>query len=287
MAPPPSPSLPLGERLKQLAQRLQFGWFVGHLALVLAVFRYLLSVLTFNSTSRMAQASYRFAFIAAAATYGIVVYKSHIARGDMKGNVPALVMKLAGDENVQYLLIALVWLYARQITIAVLPFAIYSFFHVATFTRSHLIPTIQPPKEPEPGAGSPSRQGAKQSPLSESIGCFIKQYYDTSMALVASLELSVLIRLTGTALTFSSGSWVLLAVYFMFFRSRYTSSKYVQGVVAHSSQRIEASISHQSTPPVVRQGWQVFKDFARRVYEFTDVNRYIGAYSPAGAKKPQ
>ncbi|KMU92327.1 endoplasmic reticulum protein [Coccidioides immitis H538.4] len=170
MAPPPSPSLPLGERLKQLAQRLQFGWFVGHLALVLAVFRYLLSVLTFNSTSRMAQASYRFAFIAAAATYGIVVYKSHIARGDMKGNVPALVMKLAGDENVQYLLIALVWLYARQITIAVLPFAIYSFFHVATFTRSHLIPTIQPPKEPEPGAGSPSRQGAKQSPLWCSLG---------------------------------------------------------------------------------------------------------------------
>ncbi|EEP81523.1 conserved hypothetical protein [Uncinocarpus reesii 1704] len=287
MAPPPPSSLPLGERLKQLAQRLQFGWFIGHLTLVLAVFRYLLSALTFNSTSGMAQASYRFAFIAAAATYGIVIYKSHIARGDLRGGAPAIIMKLAGDENMLYLLIALVWLYSRQITIAVLPFGIYSFFHVATFTRSHLIPTIQPPTEVNAEGSSQSRQGAKQSPLSESIGHFIKRYYDSSMALVASLELVLLIRLIGTALTFSSGSWVLLVLYFSFFRARYAGSKYVQGIVAHASQRVEVAISHQNTPPAVRQGWQVFKDFVRRVYEVTDTSRYIGGQTGPGAKKAQ
>ncbi|WEW57151.1 Transmembrane nucleoporin [Emydomyces testavorans] len=265
----------------------RFGWFVGHLTLVLAVFRYLLSAATFNPSSGMAQASYRFAFVAAAATYGIVIYKSHIARGDLKGSVPAIATKLAGDENVQYLLIALVWLYARQITIAVLPFAIYSFFYVATFTRSHLIPTIQPPKEPDAGVGSPSRQAPKQSPLAESIGRFIKQYYDASMALVASLELFLLIRLIGTALTFSRGSWVLLVVYATFFRARYAGSKYVQGVVAHANERVEVALSHQNTPPVVRQAWQVFKDFIKQVYEFTDISRYIGGYTGAGAKKAQ
>lgn len=183
------------------------------------------------------------------------------------------------------IVIALVWLYARQITIAVLPFGIYSFFHVATFTRSHLIPTIQPPKVPE-GAASPSRQAVSQSPLAESIGRFIKRYYDASMSLVASLELALLIRLVGTALTFSSGSWVLLVVYFVFFRARYAGSKYIQAVVSHANARIEVSLSHQSTPPVVRQGWQVFKDSLKRAYEFTDVNRYIGAQpAAAGAKK--
>ncbi|KAI1974091.1 hypothetical protein LOZ33_000648 [Ophidiomyces ophidiicola] len=265
----------------------EFGWFVGHLCLVLAVFRYLLSVLTFNSGSGMAQASYRFAFIAAAATYGIVVYKAHVTRGDLKGSVPAIVMKLGADENVQYLLIALVWLYARQITIAVFPFAIYSFFHVATFTRSHVIPTIQPPKEADAAASSSSAPPTpKPSPLSEAIGRFIKQYYDASMGLVASLELALLLRLVGTALTFSSGSWILLVVYFFFFRARYAGSRYVRGTVAQLNERIEVSISHQNTPPVVRQGWQVLKDSIQRGYELTDVRRYVGGEPAAGGKKP-
>lgn len=81
----------------------RFVWFVGHFALVLAVARYLLSAVTFNSSSAMAQASYRFAFIAAAVTYGIVVYKTHFARGTLRGSLPDMVLTLAGDENVQYL----------------------------------------------------------------------------------------------------------------------------------------------------------------------------------------
>lgn len=74
-----------------------------HLTLILAVFRYFLSYITFNYYSGMAKASYRFAFVSAAATYGIVVYKAYIARGRLGGSIPATAMKLAGDENVQYL----------------------------------------------------------------------------------------------------------------------------------------------------------------------------------------
>ncbi len=71
--------------------------------MIIAVLRYLLSYITLNYYSGIAVASYRFAFVAAAATYGIVVYKAYIARGRLGGNVPAMVAKLAGDENVQYL----------------------------------------------------------------------------------------------------------------------------------------------------------------------------------------
>ena len=75
-----------------------------HLTLLLCVFRYFISYLTFRYYSRWAMLSYRLAFVSAAVTYGIVVYKQYIARGRLQGNsVPALVMKLAGDENVQYL----------------------------------------------------------------------------------------------------------------------------------------------------------------------------------------
>lgn len=77
-------------------------WEYRHFTLLLAVFRYFLSYITFNTSSGMAGASYRFAFVAAAATYGIVVYKGYVTRGRPAG-VPAIVSRLAGDENVWYL----------------------------------------------------------------------------------------------------------------------------------------------------------------------------------------
>ena len=71
--------------------------------MLLAFFRYFISYITFNTSSGMAGAAYRIAFVAAAATYGIVVYKGYVTRGRPSGGVPAMIMKLAGDENVQYL----------------------------------------------------------------------------------------------------------------------------------------------------------------------------------------
>ena len=152
MAPPPPATLPLGERLKALAQTLQYvnrSFFYTltksstrrihtnvklllqvclvcrvcqapravlacsppmstsliirrHLTLLLSVLRYTWSFIFFNYYSSAAQLAYRLAFISAAVTYGIVVYKGHFARG-VSGNVPTIVTKLISDENVQYL----------------------------------------------------------------------------------------------------------------------------------------------------------------------------------------
>ncbi|KAL2827703.1 hypothetical protein BJY01DRAFT_228932 [Aspergillus pseudoustus] len=286
MAPPPPSGTSLVERLKSLAQTLQFAWFIGHVTLLGAVFRYILSYVTFNYYSGAAQVSYRLAFVSAAATYGIVVYKGHIARGRLQGSLPSVLLKLAGDENVQYLGMALVWLYSRQVPLALLPFSVYSIFHVATYTRAHLIPTIQPPSGPagSPASPSGSRSGAKQSPLAETIGRFVKQYYDASMDLVAGLEIALLFRLAVAVLTFSKGSILLFFIYLSFFRARYTQSTFVQQSVRHFTARIDASVSHQSTPPAVRQGWQAFKDGVLQAYQATDVSRFTPG---AGAKKPQ
>jgi hypothetical protein len=74
--------------------------------LLLCVFRYSLSYITFNYYSRWAQASYRLAFVSAAATYGIVVYKAYRARLRAGATQQGAIM-LASDENVQYLRMAL------------------------------------------------------------------------------------------------------------------------------------------------------------------------------------
>ncbi|PYH80391.1 endoplasmic reticulum protein [Aspergillus uvarum CBS 121591] len=287
MAPPPPSNLPLPERLKALAQTLQFAWFVGHVTLLFSVLRYFVSYITFNYYSNSAQVSYRLAFLSAAATYGIVVYKGHIARGRLQGGLPNIAIKLAGDENVQYLGTALVWLYSRQVSLALLPFSVYSVFHVATYTRAHLIPTLQGPQAAgapgSPSSPSSPRPAVRQSPLAETIGRFVKQYYDASMDLVAHLEMALLFRLAVAVLTFSKGSIVLFAIYLAFFRARYSQSSFVQSSVRHFTARVDASVSHQSTPPAVRQGWESFKAVVRQAYEATDLGRLTGAT----AKKPQ
>jgi predicted MarR family transcription regulator len=102
MAPPPPANLPLQERVLQLVQTLQFAWFAGHVTLLLSSVRYALSYLTFHANSKWAIFSYRTAFIAAAATYGIVVFKSFRARA-RAGKAQGGALQIVGDENVQYL----------------------------------------------------------------------------------------------------------------------------------------------------------------------------------------
>lgn len=72
------------------------------MTLLLCTLRYALSYITFHSASRWARFSYRTAFVAAAATYGIVVFKAY--RAKMKSGKPqGSPLSYVTDENVQYL----------------------------------------------------------------------------------------------------------------------------------------------------------------------------------------
>ena len=178
---------------------------------------------------------------------------------------------------------ALIWLYSRQIPLALLPFAVYSVFHVATYSRTNLIPTIQPPTT-APGA-SPGKSTVKSSPMAETIGRFVKQYYDASMTLVAGLEIALWFRVFFSAITFTKGSWVLLLIYTVFFRSRYSQSTFVQGAFHGGAARVDALVANQSTPPQLRQAWQTIKGLVRQATDATDLRKYTGAQQPM--KKPQ
>lgn len=56
-----------------------------------------------NYYTGMAQFCYRTSFIAAALTYGIVVYKTQRARAKSGARAPQGAIGLLSDENVQYL----------------------------------------------------------------------------------------------------------------------------------------------------------------------------------------
>lgn len=171
---------------------------------------------------------------------------------------------------------ASIWLFTpKHMPIAILPFLVYSIFHVATYTRTNLIPTLKPQQQSnEPGTK------ANASALSDAIGRFVKEYYDTSMTLVACLEIALWFRILGSAILIQKGSWILLAIYTVFFRARYSQSSFVQGAIAQLTARVDATVANQSTPPVVRQAWGTMKGMMRQAVEATDINKYASQQQP-------
>ena len=184
---------------------------------------------------------------------------------------------------------ALVWLFSRQVPLALLPFMVYSVFHVATYTRSNLIPTLQPPTGPSTTVSPGGKHGPAKSSsaLADSIGKFVKDYYDASMTLVATLEIFLWFRILGDAIIFTKGSWVLLVIYTVFFRARYSQSSFVQAAIANGNERVDAMLANQSTPPQLRQAWDMVKGFARQAADATDINRYVQGGQPQVPKKAQ
>lgn len=164
---------------------------------------------------------------------------------------------------------ALVWLFTPQYPLALLPYGIYSVFHVATYTRANVIPTVAPPQT----AGA--TPGAKPSnPIADAIGNFVKTYYDMSMSVVSGLEILLWIRLLLAAVLFRYRSWIVLALYTAFLRARFAQSSHVQGTVSQLGARIDSAVGQQNTPPVARQIWDGVKGGARQFHDITDLGKY-------------
>jgi transmembrane protein 33 len=170
---------------------------------------------------------------------------------------------------------ALVWLFSPQYPLALLPYGIYSVFHVATYTRANVIPTVAP----APSTGAP---GAKNSsPIADAIGNFVKTYYDMSMSVVSALEILLWVRLLLAAILFQRRSWILLALYTAFVRARFAQSSHVQNTVSQFGARVDSAVGQQNTPPVARQVWDTVKSGARQFHDITDVSKYTnGAAVP-------
>lgn len=171
---------------------------------------------------------------------------------------------------------ALVWLFSSQYPLAMLPFGVYSIFHVATYTRTNLIPTFMPqPQTAAPAGASPSaKPAAKQSALADSIGKFVKEYYDLSMGLVALLEIALWGRLLLAAIIFTKGSWILLGLYTAFLRARFAQSSFVQGQFRQLTARVDSLVGGQGVPPAARQVWDGVKGGARQFHDATNLGQY-------------
>ncbi|KAI7869178.1 hypothetical protein BDF14DRAFT_1723342 [Spinellus fusiger] len=219
----PNTSRPLQERLLTMVKNLQFLWFVGHVFTLFGAFSYVLSTLTFGSSTK----GYTAAYIGALISYGVVIYKSH---GIPQPSI-AFAQKLAMDENAQYLLLSLYWLFSSDIAVSLVPYVSFSAFHTIGYIRTSIIPTVFP--VPAGTATNASWQTTTQS----KIKAWTDANYGPAMRFVAQVEV---VGIMGRLLLGLFKLRIMsIFVFAQFLRFRYHMSAYTRQSFGNLRERLD------------------------------------------------
>ncbi|KAJ1668946.1 Transmembrane nucleoporin [Coemansia sp. RSA 1836] len=193
---------------------------------------------------------YSQAYLGALTSYAIVIYKTY---GPPQLNL-AFVQRLLVDENVEYLLLALYWYMSGPILVTLLPFVVFSLFHVITYTRSSLIPMffpevaaeIQRARQAEGSAAGMSAVALSPAArVSKFMGDWSSRYYSPALREVGVWEVAVIgVWIVVGAVTLQTP---LLApmFYFQFLRMRYALSAPTRAAF----RRVRVFLDRLLTPP--------------------------------------
>ncbi|KAJ2908404.1 Transmembrane nucleoporin, partial [Coemansia aciculifera] len=206
----------------------QFYWWVGHLVVLSFGLTYYMKRLLFSGGANW---YYSQAYLGALTSYAIVIYKTY---GPPQANL-AFMQRLLVDENVEYLMLATYWYWNSPVFVTLVPFVVFSLFHVITYTRSVAIPLffpevtgeIQRARQAESTAGGSAAGGVLMSVparASKYMGDWSSRYYSPALREVGVWEVAVIgVWLVVGALTLQS-PFLAPVFYVQFLRMRYALS---------------------------------------------------------------
>ncbi|KIJ07928.1 hypothetical protein PAXINDRAFT_173193 [Paxillus involutus ATCC 200175] len=234
-----------------MATTQHYLWAGGHFLLLLAALRYFIASVTFSTISAW---WYKAGFLGALVSYAIVCHKS---LGTFQPNL-AYVQKALTDENVQYFLLAFFWWSSKPVTIALMPYFVFSLFHALTFTRTTLMPRFLPPGPPAAAGGPPQPHH-----LAKRLQLWVKANYDPAMRVVAFAELLIFVRVAFGAILFRN-SLLTPLIYAHFLRQRYYHSGFTRDAIAVADARVSAVINRPGLPPAVPMVWGRIREMVGR-----------------------
>jgi len=216
-----------------------YAWAFGHMLLLLCTFFYLPSALRHPFTTPKTAYSYRIAYIGGLTSYGIVCFK---ALGTPSVNL-AFLKRAMADENCQYFLLAIFWLLTKPVSLSLVPYSIFSTFHVLTFVRTTVLPKLAPPKPP-------AREGERQSkdtPLQKQLHAIVKAQYDPAMNICAHAELAILVRIIiGVPLMWNGFMAPIAFAHFL--RLRYYYSMFSRSAIKAADSRLTSYVEQSPEP---------------------------------------
>ncbi|KAI9270395.1 hypothetical protein BDA99DRAFT_501633 [Phascolomyces articulosus] len=208
---------PLSERVITLVKHPQFYWWCGHVCLVFNAILYFTSVLSLHPYTGY----YKRAHAGSLISYGIVIWKS-------VGIPRRFDMEFIGNENVQYFAIAFYWYSYQPITVTLVPFFIFSLFHMFAYIPSAIIPAIYP-KDGDSTVVQTCR----------SIKQYTDEHHEMAMQLAAYVEVvGVLGQLLLGVISFQT-SILALIVFVHFLRLRYYLSPYTREALHETTVKLD------------------------------------------------
>ncbi|KAI8144527.1 hypothetical protein BJV82DRAFT_607615 [Fennellomyces sp. T-0311] len=218
---------PLTERLITLAKHPQFYWWCGHVCLVFNALLYFTSVLSLHPYTGY----YKRAHAGSLISYGIVIWKS-------VGIPKRFDMEVIGNENVQYFALAFYWYSYHPITVTLVPFFIFSLFHMFAYIPSAIMPVLFPEE-----SNSPIAQACR------SIKQYTDEHHEMAMQLAAYVEVvGVMGQLLLGVLSFQT-SVLALIVFAHFLRLRYYLSPYTREALHDASAKLDQWILPLANDP--------------------------------------
>ncbi|KAI9255650.1 hypothetical protein BDA99DRAFT_147317 [Phascolomyces articulosus] len=208
---------------------LHFAWFGGHVLTLLGGTLFILSQLFLHPSTKL----YYLTYLGAIISYAIVIYQSYGIPSPNSNYMHQLLL----DENAHYLFLASFWLLfsSQQVSVAVIPFATYSAFHVISYARSHLLGGTEQNKDLQ----------VKMKSWTD--------MYGGAMRFVAIIEVVAITGRLVLSLIYPFRVTPLL-VYCFFLRFRYLSSSYTRQAFRDVDQKLFSLL-----PPSVKPTYNSFR----------------------------
>lgn len=163
-------------------------------------------------------------------------------------------------------------------TVTLVPYITFSLFHLLTFTRTTILPSITPASQSADGKSTPAGGN-----LAKTIQAWVKENYDRAMRFVSYAELVIFMRVLIGAILFRN-SLLAPLLYAHFLRLRFYMSSFTRSALQHVRGEIDQLTQHSSCPPAVRKGYLMLTDLVTR-YASTvlSINKSQQAAASAGA----
>lgn len=238
------------DQLATTVKTLQFAWFVGHLFTLIGVFFFTLSYLKIGK--RFYKFWYNLAVIGVVSSFGIINYQIVKKQGfDVK--------ELLKRTDFHYLALGIMFFILKPyIIFPILPFQIFSLFHVLSYAKAELLPVF----------GQDSETTAYKT-----IDNFVKNNNGKSIQVASLLEVYSLFFLGVRVLFFRKRSLTPFLVYLIFIKLRYETSGLIRNIFKRIELKIDDLINNLNNPKA-KDIWIKVKDVLRKSGDFILVNDY-------------
>lgn len=249
---------PLANRLWILVKHPQFTWWCGHCIVLFCTTIYFWYWITLSWSEGINY--YYTAYLGAMLSYGVVVYKSF--------GSPQLsweyFQKINKDENVFYLMLALMWFMSTPVFVTLIPYATFSLFHFITYLRANILQAFSPAPAQSSSSSSSGTQ-TRANNASKYIQIWVHKNYEPAMNMVSFVEVVVItLFLLFNIVTLQLRFISLLFYCCIFLRMRYLMNTYTQQVFTvvarFLDERLLPPSASPNIPPLVTRAYQHAKN---------------------------